>query len=205
MSQVLHFFDKWTRSSASCAAQPAAPSSPAPLQPKLLTFEFVGELEETPSSTSTRDSFQSTIGRAAACVTSHSFVAGDVNQAQSSNLTYLQRDARQDQAETASHTELFKSAARRPKVRSTALLDASELIQLRGVGTDAYSSQRPEVNNKAISLENLRKLSADESDDAKLERVRQICEKVSAEALINSPSRRIPTAPLRHSIKIKIG
>lgn len=207
MSQVLHFFDKWTRSSASRAAQPASVSRPAPPQPKLLSFDFVGELDAAADTLPVRDSFQSAIGRPAACVSSHSFVAADVNEAQTSNLTYLQRDARQSEDDSEAQTALFKKASRasRPKVRSTALLDASELIQLRAIGTDAYSSQRPEVASKAVSLENLRKLSLDEADDAKLERVRQICEKVSAEALINSPHRRVPTAPLRHSIKIKIG
>ncbi|MBF2052873.1 MAG: hypothetical protein IGS03_05325 [Candidatus Sericytochromatia bacterium] len=205
MSQVLHFFDKWTRSSSSRTAPPASVSRPTPTHPKLLTFDFVGELDDVAETTPVRDSFQSTIGRPAACVSSHSFVAADVNEARSSNLTYLQRDARQSEDETASDTDLFKRSSRRPKVRSTALLDASELIQLRAIGTDAYSSQQPEVASKAISIENLRKTCSDESEDAKLDRVRQICEKVSAEALINSPHRRVPTAPLRHSIKIKIG
>lgn len=206
MSQVLNFFDKWTRSSSTKASQPVK-ADRLPAESKLLTFAFVDEPEENTVIPSPQDRFQSAIGRPTACITSHSFVSADVNEAQSRNLTYLQRDARHETEEHAD-TQLFvkkSRAAGRTKVQATALLDASELIQLRALRTDSYSSQRPVAATKALSLENLRKLNTDDSETAKLERVRQICEKVSAEALINSPNRRMPTGPLRHSIKIKIG
>jgi len=211
MSQVLNFFDKWSRSAAS--ARSKAADTAIQQQPKLLTLEFVGDMFAEEATAQTQDSFSSVsvVGRAGACVSSHNLVSHEclpeTPSSQSSQLSYLQQDARQVNA-SEQDSPLFKKRPAKPrqKIRGTALLDASELIEIRSVGLDAYSNQRPETAvGKDVSLEVLRKLRSNDGEDDRLDRVRKICEKVSAEALINSPSRRPQTAPLRHSIKIKIG
>lgn len=198
MNQVFDFLDKITQ-----ARRPQRPQA-QPQRPgvdTMLKFDFVDEAESDNSA----QSFS--LGQALSCASSHN-LAKHLEQRSFSpkeNVTYLQRDARGSDYEEQKNG-LFRRKQQAPKIRATALLDASELIRPSQEDSAAYHRKRPQhAQSKQVSLELLRKLGQRSSQDEMLETVRQACEKVSAEALINSPQRRPHTGPLRHSIHIKIG
>lgn len=197
MQQVFDLF-KMARSSERKPSRPAQP-------PRMLSFDFVGdELFGEPAADI--QPVSSCLGRTESCLSaaqlSDSHCLEEVAQHQSSNLVYLQRDAR----ETEPAARRARRAKPGPKVRATAMLDASELLQLRQAPHDAYSRFRPEQTaSKQVSLEVLRRLGERTSREELLEKIKDACDKVSAEALINAPGRRPATGPLRQTICIQIG
>lgn len=207
MNQVLNFFDKWSR-------QGSKDSQPAPVQskkPEFLTFEFVDEPESALSlldfDAAPSPSSSVSLGRTAACLETRNLAAKayyEEAQGSSSSVSYLQQDARVPQTESPDKTSLFRQPAKPKNVPVTALLDASEILHMSKGRDQGYSIDRPETKvSKQVSLEVLRKLNQRESYEERLEKVRTICEKVSAEAL--SPLSRAATGPLRQMIQIKIG
>lgn len=202
MQNVFQLFDKW--------AHKTAAQKPRPQQAALLSFDFVdldtsaendAFVAEAPPQVS---SFS--VGRTESCVSAHKLSASHCLEEgqlpKASNLVALHADAR-NQDEPVEGVKLFRKQ-RPDKVRATALLDASRLFDLRK-NTDAFQRQRSLAEHKDVSLEVLRQLNQRSHPDELLEKCRVACEKVSAEALINSPGRRPQTGPLRQTIRIKIG
>ncbi|PKL76366.1 MAG: hypothetical protein CVV27_10655, partial [Candidatus Melainabacteria bacterium HGW-Melainabacteria-1] len=153
----------------------------------------------------------SCLGRPESCLSasqlSDASCLDDIARHGSDNVVYLQRDAREEARDPEAAPALArKSRRQQPKVRATALLDASELLNIRHGHTDAYTRFRPEQTaSKQVSLEVLRRLGQRSSREELLEKIKDACDKVSAEALINSPGRRPATGPLRQTICIQIG
>lgn len=205
MQQVFELFDKWAHRKP---RQPALPAQP----PRLLSFDFIGDeaFGEAEAAVEVQP-VTSCLGRTESCLSatqlSDSHCLEEVAQHQSSNVVYLQQDARSN-AEERGPRPLPKKARQyqNPKVRATAMFDASDLLALRQPGTGAYSRLRPEQTaSKQVSLEVLRRLGQRSSREELLEKIKDACDKVSAEALINSPGRRPQTGPLRQTICIQIG
>lgn len=204
MQQVFELFDKWAH-----RKRPAPRSLPA--QPaRLLNFDFIGdELFTEAEIPAELQPFSSCLGRTEACLSatqlSDAQCLQEVAQHQSSNVVYLQRDARSSGTREL-RPQLKSKKSSQPKVRATAMLDASELLEMRAVSSSAYTRFQPEQTaSKQVSLEVLRRLGQRSSREELLEKVKDACDKVSAEALINSPGRRPQTGPLRQTICIKIG
>lgn len=211
MHQVLNLLDKWAHKGTARHQRQAV----LPIEPqRMLTFEFIGddsfgEASHTPSQV---QPVSSCLGRTEACLSSvqlsDAHCLDEVDSHQSNNVVYLQRDAR-------SRTDLHDGEERQvrkvrryqnPKVRATAMLDASDLLSIRQSRQEAYSRFKPEQTaSKQVSIEVLRQLGKRSSREEMLEKVKDACDKVSAEALINSPGRRPQTGPLRQSICIQIG
>jgi hypothetical protein len=208
MQQVFNLFEKWA------GRQSQKPAVPAQ-SPRMLSFDFVGEEPAAepalPAYEASADnlSIGSCLGRAESCLSvaqlSDAHCLDNVETHQSSNVVYLQKDARQEQA-IASPTRKARRPQQQTKVRATAMLDASELLEMRKHNSGAYSRISPEQSaSKQVSLEVLRKLGQRSSREEMLEKIKDVCDKVSAEALINSPGRRPQTGPLRQTICIQIG
>lgn len=205
MQQVFELFDKWAHRKSLKATLPAQP-------PRLLNFDFVGdESFGEPETAAELHPISSCLGRTESCLSStqlsDSHCLEEVAQHQSSNVVYLQQDAR-----AAAHQERAPRPTHKvrryqnPKVRATAMLDASDLLDLRQRSSAAYTRFQPEQTaSKQVSLEVLRRLGQRSSREEMLEKIKDACEKVSAEALINSPGRRPQTGPLRQTICIQIG
>ncbi len=208
MQQVLNILDRWAYKSVRQAV-------PRPIESqRMLTFEFVGD-EPTDNHYSSQTEIQpvsSCLGRTESCLSSaqlsDAHCLNEVKTHQSSNVVYLQRDARSRTGLLHGEERQVRKARRSqsPKVRATAMLDASELLAIRQSRTEAYSRFQPEQTvSKQVSLEVLRQLGKRSSREELLEKVKDACDKVSAEALINSPGRKPQTGPLRQTICIKIG
>lgn len=207
MNQVLNFLDKLTHPAGKKKSGAPVPAA----SPKFLTFNFVDEqndlnlldldAEPTPASSSL------SLGRTGSCLGVRNLSASacfEEGKNSSSSVVYLQRDARETESENSADVKLFRKPERPRGIPATALLDASDILQMANGREQAYSLARPETAvGKQVSLEVLRKLSKRASYEERLESVRKICEKVSAEAL--SPLRRAATGPLRQTIQIKIG
>lgn len=205
MQNVFQLFDKW--------AHKTAAQKPRPQQAALLSFDFVdfdapAEHDDFAAEAPPQVSSFS-VGRTESCVSAHKLSASHCLEEgqlpKASNLVALHADARnhEEATESVDGVKLFRKQ-RPDKVRATALLDASRLFDLRK-NTDAFQRQRSLAEHKDVSLEVLRQLNQRSHPDELLEKCRVACEKVSAEALINSPGRRPQTGPLRQTIRIKIG
>ena len=207
MSQVLNLFEKWSRL-VSKESQPL----PVPAkQPEFLTFEFVDEstselsLLDFDASPTVSSSRSVSLGRTGACLQAHNLAAKTYYEepaGSSASISYLQQDVRG--AAQTDKASLFRKPAKPKNIQVTSLLDSSDILQMAKGRDQGYSLKRPETKvSKQLSLEVLRKLNQRESYEERLEKVRTICEKVSAEAL--SPLNRNATGPLRQMIQIKIG
>lgn len=203
MQQVFQLLNHWV--------QPG-PKAVEPRLPKqcLLTFDFVNAPTAPAVEPETYAPTARSLGRTESCLSSRNLSAAhcldQADQHQSSSVVYLQKDARATLG--ANEPVPFRKVRRyhNPKVRATAMLDASEVLEIGRPNMDAYSLKRSEtVISKETSLELVRRLSKRSSHEELLEKVKDACEKVSVQALANSPARRGHTAPLRHSIQIKIG
>lgn len=204
MQQVFELINKW--------AQPKGPKAPAiPAQPpRLVNFDFVGDESFGEAETFDLQPFSSCLGRTESCLSasqlSDSLCLQEAGQHQSSNVVYLQRDARSTAEASEVRTQRKAKRYNNPKVRVTAMLDASDLIEIKQRSSGAYNRFQPEQTaSKQVSIEVLRKLGQRSSREELLEKIQDACDKVSAEALINSPGRRPQTGPLRQTICIQIG
>lgn len=203
MQQVFELFDKWSQRKS---GKPAV----LPRPERMLTFDFIGDEafgEQTEDSLDLQ-AVSSCLGRTESCLSSSqlsdSNCLEEVAQHQSTNLVYLQTDARLREAERETRP-LPKRQYKHTKVRATAMLDASDLLHMRQRNTGSYSRFQPETASKQVSIEVLRRLGQRSSREEMLEKIKDACEKVSAEALINAPGRRPQTGPLRQTICIQIG
>lgn len=200
MQQVFDFIEKWAQRGQTKPAIPAQAS-------RMLTFDFVGEDLNTESELPFEIApASSCLGRTESCLSStqlsDSHCLDEIDTHQSSNLVYLQHDVRESEASKVRKARRYNN----PKVRATAMLDSSDLIEMRQHRHDNYSRFRAEhTASKQVSLEVLRKLGQRSSREELLEKIKDACDKVSAEALINSPGRRPQTGPLRQTICIQIG
>lgn len=203
MQQVFQLLNHWTQ------PVPRTVESRLPTH-CLLSFDFVNTPAAPAADTETYTPSTRSLGRTESCLSSRNLSAAhcldEAAQHQSSSVVYLQKDARATLG--ADEPVPFRKVRRyhNPKVRATAMLDASQVLEIGRPNMDAYSLKRSEtVISKETSLEVVRRLSKRSSHEELLEKVKDACEKVSVQALANSPARRGHTAPLRHSIQIKIG
>lgn len=201
MQQVFTtLLDKWSQRNGRKSSLPAE-------APRMLTFDFVGdEIAGEAAPLAEIHPISSCLGRTESCLSStqlsDAHCLDEVSQHQSSNVVYLQKDARTENDAPIRKARRYQNN----KVRATALLDSSDIVEMRKHNSGAYSRFQPEhTASKQVSLEVLRKLGQRSSREELLEKIKDACDKVSAEALINSPGRRPQTGPLRQTICIQIG
>ncbi len=203
MQQVFEFFQRRLSAPASQAQMP---------QQCMLNFNFVDDAPDFDPvenvipfhKTHKATSRAHTVGRAEACV-SASQLSRTPAESKNENLVYLQEELVQKQTQRQRTHTLFQNADRSQKVRATALLDASELIKHRNkAGAYQKNVARP-ATNKLFNRKVAQQLNERSNREELLAKVKNACEKVSNDALINAPRFHGYVAPERHRIQIKIG
>lgn len=196
-------------------AQQAKEKPTVPRQkPTVLSFDFIDDLDLPQAETEsprTKIASGGFLGRTEQCVSTHKLSQKTCLEegSQSSNITYLQPDARTDKDTIKKVEHLLlkeRKRKRRAKFRASALADASDLFCPQAQLKDGvYNKYKIQIGaSRQVSLDILRKTHEPTSEEALLDKIKKAYDKVGASTLMNmGPTK--PKKNKRTSIRIKIG
>ena len=205
MNRVLHLIEQLSKPRQ---AQTSAAVIPAG-QPCMLSFDFIEAAGETEVLC---ENFSGSMGRTEACISALSLTApqclSEVSTHKETQVTLLPQAI--GHGSTAEQPDPIKKSQRQAapvtKIRASALLEASELISIPGKYR-AREHAEPAIcasAGKQIGIDLLRKTGDSSSEHDLLDKVRNACEKIQADALYGQPVKAL-AHHRRHKIQIKIG
>lgn len=208
MHRILHFIDQFSKPRQMSRTKPL--SLPAG-QPCMLSFDFIDESPEQDKDTELGEHFSGSLGRTAECISSHSLMdphcLEEISTHKETKIACLHRAI--SHGSTVDDIQPFSQSRKNyltPKVRASALLEASELITIpkKYRSREWVKSAWGSAAGKQVSLEVLRKLGERSSQEELMEKVRAACQKVRADSLYGKPIYK-SGVQRRHRIEIKIG